>query len=150
MKEVGDGNPAFIYTCIWVNDMDESIVFYTRVLNMTIAEKRERTEPTKGEVITLKSRHSGQLLELNWYAADCPYCPEYRNGEGLDHLAFEVDDIRPMGRRTAYQGSEDRNTPGGDRRFHRMEGCVHQGSQRHLDRVPPEEGIRQQKAVKCR
>ncbi len=93
MKEDRDGNPAFIYTGIRVKDMDESIAFYTRVLNMTVAEKRERTEPTKGEVITLKSRHSGQLLELNWYAGDSPYCSEYRNGEELGHLAFEVDNL---------------------------------------------------------
>ncbi|MDG7000991.1 MAG: VOC family protein [Nitrososphaerota archaeon] len=93
MKEDRDGGPAFIYTGIRVKDMDESIAFYTRVLNMTIAEKRERTEPTKGEVVTLKSKLTNQLLELNWYASDSPYCSEFRNGEELDHLAFEVDDI---------------------------------------------------------
>ena len=93
MKEDRYGAPAFVHTGIRVKDMDESIAFYTGVLNMTVADKRERTEPTKGEVVTLKSRHSSQLLELNWYASDSPYCSEYRNGEELDHLAFEVDDI---------------------------------------------------------
>ena len=56
MKEDSDSGPAFIYTGIRVKDMDESIAFYIEVLNTTVAEKRERTEPTKGEVVsTLKS-----------------------------------------------------------------------------------------------
>ena len=93
MKEDTVGGPAFIYTGIRVKDMDESIAFYTKVLNMTVAEKRERTEPTKGEVVTLKSNLTNQLLELNWHAGESPFCSEYRNGEELDHLAFEVDDI---------------------------------------------------------
>ena len=80
MKEDTVGGPAFIYTGIRVRDMEESINFYTGMLNMTIADKRERTEPTKGGVVTLKSRHTSQLLELNWYASDSPYCSEYRNG----------------------------------------------------------------------
>ena len=51
-----------------------------------------------------------------------------------------------IGQRTAGKG-RGRNTPLGDRRLHRMEGDVHQRSQRHLNRVPQEEEIRQQKAV---
>ena len=52
MKEDRDSGPAFIYTGIRVKDMDESIAFYTKTLNMTVAEKRERTELTEGEVVT--------------------------------------------------------------------------------------------------
>ena len=60
-------NFRFIYTGIRVKNMDESIRFYTEFLGMEIAEKRERTEPTKGEGVTLKSSDSNQLLELNFY-----------------------------------------------------------------------------------
>ena len=93
MKEDKADGPAFIYVGIRVRDMDESIDFYTGVLNMTVAYKRERTEPMKDGVVTLKSRHPSQLLELNRYASDSPYCSEYRNCEEFDHLVFEVDDI---------------------------------------------------------
>jgi lactoylglutathione lyase len=93
MKEDTVGGPAFIYTGIRVRDMDESINFYTGVLNMTIADNRERTEPTKDGFVTLKSRNSSQLPELNWYTAKSPYCSEYRNGEEFGHLAFEIDDV---------------------------------------------------------
>jgi len=53
----------FICAGIRVKNMDESIRFYTDVLGMEVAEKRERTEP-RGEVVTLQSPDSNQLLEL--------------------------------------------------------------------------------------
>jgi lactoylglutathione lyase len=83
----------FIYTGIRVKNMDESIRFYTEVLGMEIVEKRGRTEPTKGEVITLKSPNSNQLLELNFYENDSPFYAPYENGEDLDHLAFDVENL---------------------------------------------------------
>jgi len=86
----------FIYTGIRVKNMDESIRFYTEVLGMEIAEKRERTEPTKGEVVTLKSPYSTQLLELNFYEKDSPFYVPYVNGEDLDHLAFDVENLESV------------------------------------------------------
>jgi lactoylglutathione lyase len=86
-------NFRFIYTGIRVKNMDESIRFYTEVLGMEIAEKRERLEPTKGEAITLKTPDSNQLLELNFYESDSPFYAPYENGEDLDHLAFDVENL---------------------------------------------------------
>lgn len=83
----------FIYTGIRVKNMDESIRFYTEVLGMEIAEKRERMEPTKGEAVTLKSPDSNQILELNFYESDSPFYAPYENGEDLDHLAFDVENL---------------------------------------------------------
>ena len=73
--------------------MDESLKFYTEILGMEIAEKRERTEPTRGEVVTLKSPGSNQLLELNFYESDSPFYAPYENGEDLDHLGFDVENL---------------------------------------------------------
>lgn len=81
------------YTGIRVKDMDVSLRFYTEVLGMRIVDKRERTPPTEGEVVTLKSPDGDQLLELNWYAEGSRFGPPYVNGEELDHLGFEVDDL---------------------------------------------------------
>jgi lactoylglutathione lyase len=82
-----------VYTGIRVKDMDESLRFYTEVLGMQVVEKRERTTPTEGEVATLKSPDGSQLLELNWYAEGSRFGPPYVNGEELDHLGFDVDDL---------------------------------------------------------
>src|SRR5436309_12760137 len=81
------------YTCSCVRDMDGSLRFYTGVLGMEMVEKRESTPPTKGEVVTLGSPGGDQLLELNWYAEGSRFGLPYVNGEELDHLAFEVDDL---------------------------------------------------------
>lgn len=82
-----------IYTGIRVKNMDESLRFYTEVLGMQVVEKRERTPPTVGEVVTLRSRDGNQLLELNWYDEGSRFAPPYVNGEDLDHLGFDVDDL---------------------------------------------------------
>ncbi|MEE9600974.1 MAG: VOC family protein [Thermoplasmata archaeon] len=84
---------TFSYTGIRVKDMDESLRFYVEVLGMEIASERERLEPTKGEAVTLKSRDSDQLLELNYYEQDSPFWAPYTSGEELDHLAFLVEDV---------------------------------------------------------
>lgn len=86
-------NFRFIYTGIRVKNMDESIDFYTRVLGMRVAEKREKAEPTKGEGVTLKSPGSEQLLELNFYEEESPFYAPYLNGEDLDHIAFDVENL---------------------------------------------------------
>jgi lactoylglutathione lyase len=83
----------FIYTGIRGRNMDESIKFYTQILGMKIVEKRQRTEPTRGEVVTLKSPASDQLLELNFYEEESPFYAPYLNGEDLDHIAFDVEDL---------------------------------------------------------
>jgi lactoylglutathione lyase len=81
-----------VYTGIRVRDLDESIRFYTQVLEMTLVE-RMTTAPTKGEVATLRSTESEQELELNFYREDSPFWAPYSNGEDLDHLAFKVRDL---------------------------------------------------------
>ncbi len=82
----------FLYTGIRVKDMDESVRFYTEVLGMRLVE-RMATAPTKGEVATLRSPGSEQELELNFYSESSPFWAPYANGEDLDHLAFEVEDV---------------------------------------------------------
>ena len=78
----------FAYTGIEVKDMDRSIQFYRDALGMELLDRHSIPE-TRGEVAALKSKDSPQLLELNWYPNS-----RYRVGSELDHLAFEVKDVR--------------------------------------------------------
>jgi len=83
----------FIYTGIRVKNMDKSIRFYTEVMGMEVAEKREKTASTRGEVVTLRSPNSDQLLELDYYGKESDFYAPYLNGEELDHLAFDVENL---------------------------------------------------------
>jgi len=85
-------NSKFTYVGIRVKDVEKSIDFYTGVLGMRI-KGRSNMEQTKGETVGLESEEGGFVLELNHYERDSPYYTEYVVGEGLDHLAFSVEDL---------------------------------------------------------
>jgi len=83
---------GFTYVGIRVKDMQLSIDFYTKVLGMSLLG-RSRIETAKGEVASLQSEEGGFQLELNHYDDESPYNTAYDVGEGLDHLAFKVDNL---------------------------------------------------------
>ena len=82
----------FTYDGIRVTNLQRSIDFYTKILGMTIAG-RGKVPQTKGETVGLQSEKDGFVLELNYYEKNSPYNTKYSAGEGLDHLAFKVDDL---------------------------------------------------------
>ena len=75
------------YTAIQVTDLDRALGFYLNVLGMRLAT-RIKVPETNGELAILKSEGSDHWLEINWYADQ-----EYRSGDELDHIAFEVADL---------------------------------------------------------
>jgi len=50
--------------------MDESIAFYTDVMGMKLLD-RSKIITNNGEVASLKSPKSDQILELNFYTRGC-------------------------------------------------------------------------------
>lgn len=82
-----------IYTGIRVKDLDKSIDFYTKLLGMKVTG-RTKIESTKGETVGLVSEDGGHLLELNYYGKGSAFDTKYASGESLDHLAFQVDDLK--------------------------------------------------------
>ena len=82
-----------IYTGIRVRDMEKSIDFYTKLLGMKVTG-RTKVESTRGETVGLVSEEGGHLLELNFYEKGSDFDTKYGVGEGLDHLAFQVDDLK--------------------------------------------------------
>jgi lactoylglutathione lyase len=82
----------FYYVGIRVTDVQKSIDFYTKLLGMKLVN-RGKIEQTKGETVALQSEEGGFTLELNHYEKDSPFNTKYTVGEGLDHLAFKVEDL---------------------------------------------------------
>jgi len=91
-KQVTNMKAKFTYVGIRVTNVQKSIDFYTKLLGMKVIN-RGKIEQTKGETIALQSQEGGFILELNYYEKDSPFNTPYNAGEGLDHLAFKVDDL---------------------------------------------------------
>lgn len=85
-------NTKFTYVGIRVTNLQRSIDFYAKILGMKMTG-RGKVEQTKGETVSLESEKGGFILELNYYEEKSPYNTKYSVGEGLDHLAFKVDDL---------------------------------------------------------
>ena len=81
-----------IYTGIRVKDLDDSIKFYTDVLGMKEL-RRSKIAAAEGEVAILVSEKGAYELELNYYPPGSKFYSSYNNGEELDHLAFQVDNL---------------------------------------------------------
>ena len=82
----------FTYVGIRVKNMKRSLEFYTKFLGMK-DKGHARIEISKGDVAYLESKDGKVGIELNHYDAKSPYNVKYVVGEGLDHLAFGVDDL---------------------------------------------------------
>jgi len=82
----------FAYVGIRVTDLQKSTDFYSKLLGMRVLG-RGKIEQTRGETVGLDCENTGFILELNYYEENSPYSTEYTVGEGLDHLAFKVNDL---------------------------------------------------------
>ncbi|HXQ94646.1 MAG TPA: VOC family protein [Thermoplasmata archaeon] len=79
----------FSHTSITVRDMDATIAFYTKVLGLEF-ERRRRIEENRAEIAFVRDPESGARIELTKWDDK----PTFEVGEQLDHLAFEVPDVR--------------------------------------------------------
>lgn len=80
------------YTGIRVKDLEASVKFYTQVLGMKEVGRTD-IDAAGGQVVNLVSEKGGHPLELNHYRKGSAYDTKYEVGEGLDHLAFQVEDL---------------------------------------------------------
>jgi lactoylglutathione lyase len=80
------------YTGIRVKDLDASVAFYTKVLGMKEVG-RSKVEAADGEVVNLVTEDDGHMIELNFYAPSSKFYSNYVVGDGIDHLAFQVEDL---------------------------------------------------------
>ncbi len=68
--------------------------------------RRQKVPETGGEWAELRSPGSHQLLELNWYPEGSRHFRgPYRNGDELDHVAFDCNDARAAYRELVAKGA---------------------------------------------
>ena len=81
------------YCGIRVTDLEMSLKFYTDLFGLKEVDRGNRTKHGAGIYVLLRDPKSHQKLELNWYPKESKYAVPYVAGEGLDHIAFKVDDV---------------------------------------------------------
>ena len=81
-----------VYTGIRVKDLQKSVDFYTKLLGMK-EKGRSKIEGSKGEVVSIVGEDGGHEIELNYYEEGSEFNTKYSAGEGLDHIAFQVEDL---------------------------------------------------------
>jgi len=91
------------YTGIRVKNLDESLKFYTKFLGMKETGRSEIQE-SQGQAVQLVSEDDGPTLELNYYGKGSKFDAEYSVGEGLDHIAFQVEDLDKLKAEAAKAG----------------------------------------------
>ena len=101
-----------MYTGLRVRDIERSLRFYTEILGMEVVDPLESFEPTRGKAVTVRSPRSSQLLELNWYEEGSQFGTAYTNGEELDHLGFEVENLQDAVKRLEGEGVQVMVRPG--------------------------------------
>ncbi len=109
------------YVGVRVTDLERSLRFYAGLFGLTEVERGDNSSRGRGIYVLLRDPWSGQKLELNWYPPGSEFAGLYEPGEGLDHIAFRVDDLPRFLdklRRTGVEGTggtADHVLPGGTR-----------------------------------
>jgi len=94
------------YFGIRVTDLERSLKFYTELLGLREVRRGDARKYGAGIWVLLKDEPSDQQLELNWYPPESKYAVPYVPGEGLDHIAFLVEDVRKTFADLVARGAE--------------------------------------------
>lgn len=78
----------FLHTSITVKDMDKTIKFYIDNLGLKLVNRKEIPE-NNAEIAFLEENKTNFRIELTYWREK----KDYSEGDQLDHLAFEVEDI---------------------------------------------------------
>ena len=101
------------YVGIRVRDIERSLKFYTGLFGLREVSRGDNRPGGGGVYVLLLDEHSGQKLELNWYLEGSPFGTPYSPGEGLDHVAFRVENVPEALEGLARHGVESIQTPSG-------------------------------------
>ena len=94
------------YVGIRVTNLDESLKFYRDLFGLEEVARGNNSDREGGVYVLLRDKRSGQKLELNWYPKGSIYDAPYSPGEGLDHIAFRVQDVNETLKEFSAKGIE--------------------------------------------
>ena len=80
--------------------------FYKEVLGLTEVRRGDMTKYGTGIRVLLQDAGTREKLELNWYPSGSPFAVPYFPREGLDHIVFQVEDVKESYRELLAKGEE--------------------------------------------
>jgi len=84
----------FVHTSIRTSNMDCSIDFYTRLLGLTLVNRREIPQ-NNAEIAFLRDPQAkGSTLELTFYRKQKKFIQADYEDRVFDHIAFEVENMK--------------------------------------------------------
>ena len=86
----------FVHTSIRTSNMDRSIDFYTRLLDLTLVSRREIPQNNAEIAFHRDPQAKGSTLELTFYRNQKKFIQADYEDRVFDHLAFEVKDIKKI------------------------------------------------------
>jgi lactoylglutathione lyase len=79
----------FSHTSITVKDLEQSLNFYTKILGLEF-ERRVEVPENKAAIAFVRDPQSGMRIELTYWKEK----KDFTDGDQLDHMGFEVPDVR--------------------------------------------------------
>jgi lactoylglutathione lyase len=86
----------FVHTSIRTSNMDRSIDFYTRFLNLKLLSRREIPQNNAEIAFLRDAQTKGATLELTYYREQKKFSQGDYEDRLFDHLAFEVKNINQI------------------------------------------------------
>jgi len=84
----------FVHASVRTSNMERSINFYTRLLGLTLVNRREIPQ-NNAEIAFLRDpQGKGSMLELTFYRNQKKFTQPSYEDRLFDHLAFEVKDMK--------------------------------------------------------
>lgn len=85
---------GLVYASIRVKNLKQSLNFYTKYMGMRIKGRRSWVAGEK--IVMLASKDSKQRMNLMHFSKSCVHYTPYKTGSELDHLMFEVEDVKKL------------------------------------------------------
>ncbi len=83
----------FVHTSIRTSNMDRSIDFYTKFLNLNLLSRRKIPQNNAEIAFLQDSQGKGSMLELTFYRNQKSFSQPVYEDRVFDHIAFEVKDM---------------------------------------------------------
>ena len=110
-EEIKDGGPQALlmylsYTGIRATNLERSLKFYKGLFGLEEVARGDGSMQGTGVYVLLRDKRSGEKLELNWYPSGSRYDTPFVAGEGLDHLAFSVENVEEKYKELVGKGAK--------------------------------------------